>query len=210
MGNRQWVDVGGNNTTYTVDADTNRYTQWGSSNATYDYLGSMVSSGEWNYTYDKENRLTGASDNQTTASYTYDAFGRRIEKSVNGTVTKFVYSGDQIVAEYASNGTLLRKYIYGPGIDEPLAMITANNTSYYYHAAGLGSVSEVTDSNRAVVESYSYDVYGETQIKDDEGEVISESAIGNRYGFTGREYDGETGLYHYRARSYNPEVGRFM
>ncbi|MCG8430842.1 MAG: RHS repeat-associated core domain-containing protein, partial [Candidatus Omnitrophica bacterium] len=46
--------------------------------------------------------------------------------------------------------------------------------------------------------------------KDDEGEVISESAIGNRYGFTGREYDGETGLYHYRARSYNPEVGRFM
>ncbi len=30
------------------------------------------------------------------------------------------------------------------------------------------------------------------------------------YGFTGREYDAETGLYHYRARVYDPGVGRFL
>ena len=28
--------------------------------------------------------------------------------------------------------------------------------------------------------------------------------------FTGREYDTETGLYYYRARFYNPYIGRFM
>jgi RHS repeat-associated protein len=28
--------------------------------------------------------------------------------------------------------------------------------------------------------------------------------------FTGRRYDAETGLYYYRARYYNPEIGRFM
>ena len=29
-------------------------------------------------------------------------------------------------------------------------------------------------------------------------------------GFTGREYDAETGLYHFRARVYDPDVGRFV
>lgn len=28
--------------------------------------------------------------------------------------------------------------------------------------------------------------------------------------FTGREYDAETGLYHYRERSYSPQIGRFL
>lgn len=29
-------------------------------------------------------------------------------------------------------------------------------------------------------------------------------------GFTGREYDAETGLYYYRARHYDPGTGRFI
>ena len=42
------------------------------------------------------------------------------------------------------------------------------------------------------------------------GNSLAQSAIGNRYGFTGREFDVETGLYHYRARAYSPELGRFL
>jgi RHS repeat-associated protein len=34
--------------------------------------------------------------------------------------------------------------------------------------------------------------------------------IGNPYMFTGRRFDLETGLYYYRARYYNPEIGRFL
>jgi RHS repeat-associated protein len=34
--------------------------------------------------------------------------------------------------------------------------------------------------------------------------------MGNSYMFTGREYDSETGLYYYRARYYNPQIGRFI
>jgi len=30
------------------------------------------------------------------------------------------------------------------------------------------------------------------------------------YGYTGREYDAESGLYHYRARSYDPATGMFV
>ena len=32
----------------------------------------------------------------------------------------------------------------------------------------------------------------------------------NDYLYTGREYDWETGIYYYRARYYNPELGRFL
>jgi RHS repeat-associated protein len=34
--------------------------------------------------------------------------------------------------------------------------------------------------------------------------------IGNPYMYTAREYDIETGLYYYRARYYNPYIGRFL
>lgn len=44
------------------------------------------------------------------------------------------------------------------------------------------------------------DVYGQPTIRDKGGAVVSQSAVGNPYLFTGREYDPESGLYFYRAR----------
>lgn len=38
----------------------------------------------------------------------------------------------------------------------------------------------------------------------------SPGLVDNPYTFTGREWDEETGLYFYRARFYDPEVGRFL
>jgi len=104
---------------------------------------------------------------------------------------------------------LQKKYVYGSGIDEPIVIISGSNT-YYYNRDGLGSVSELTDSTGAVIEKYLYDVYGKTIIKDASDNVLTTSAIGNSYGFTGRELDFETGLYHYRARAYSPDLGRFL
>ena len=34
--------------------------------------------------------------------------------------------------------------------------------------------------------------------------------VGSGYAFTGREWDAETGLYYYRARYYDPKIGRFI
>ena len=71
----------------------------------------------------------------------------------------------QIIAEYDGNGTLLRKFIYGPGIDEPVCMINvANSHKYYYHHDGLGSVIALSDVNGVIVERYSYDVFGESEV----------------------------------------------
>jgi RHS repeat-associated protein len=60
------------------------------------------------------------------------------------------------------------------------------------------------------VEKYVYDVYGNTTIKAPNGSTRSTSNYGNRFMFTGREYDTETSNYYYRARYYRPVIGRFL
>jgi RHS repeat-associated protein len=50
--------------------------------------------------------------------------------------------------------------------------------------------------------NYAYDAYGRV--------VASFETVDNPYLFTGRELDLESGLYHYRARAYDPETGRFL
>ena len=127
--------------------------------------------------------------------------GQACEKRL--TPVRYCYDGDQIIAHYDSNGNLLRKFIYGPGIDEPISMIDVadNNKVYYYHFDGLGSVAALSNIDSEVVERYSYDVYGEPN---------RTSSVGNPYLFTGREYDIETGNYYYRARYYSTKLGRFL
>jgi len=145
--------------------------------------------------------------NGHVAKYTYDYLGRRVTKTTYDTnhqpltTVQYVYDGDQIIAEYDGSNNLLRKYVYGPGIDEPVAMITASGTKYYYHFDGLGSVIALSNISGGIVERYSYDVYGEPN---------RVSAVGNPYMFTGRAYDPNTGLYDYRARYYKPSIGRFL
>ena len=81
---------------------------------------------------------------------------------------------------------------------------------YYYHYDGLGSARGITDSSGRIVETYTYDVYGKPTIYNATHTEITESQIGNTYYFTGREFDFSLGLYYYRNRYYNPELGRFM
>ena len=78
-----------------------------------------------------------------------------------------------VTAEDDSSGILLRKFIYAPGIDEPILMIDVadSNTVYYYHFDGLGSVVALSDSTGSTVEQYSYDVFGEVTIRDANDEI---------------------------------------
>jgi RHS repeat-associated protein len=140
-----------------------------------------------------------------TITYTYDPSGRRIAKSYDGqTVAKYLYDGPSLIAEYDGFDNLLRKYIYGPGIDQPICMIDVAdaNETYYYHFDGLGSVVALTDDAGDTVEVYEYSIFGEVSASDPNHP--------NPFMFTGREFDKETGLYYYRARYYNPYIGRFL
>lgn len=91
--------------------------------------------------------------------------------------------------------------MYGPGIDEPLA-IEQKGKVYFYHADGLGSIVSLTDHKAKVVQSYDYTAFGEMR---HHGGKVKQP-----YTYTGREWDKETGLYFYRARYYDPYAGRFI
>jgi RHS repeat-associated protein len=80
--------------------------------------------------------------------------------------------------------------------------LTDSNAVYYYHFDGLGSVVALSDSAGNTVQTYEYTVYGEVAAAD-----VNHP---NPIMFTGRWFDKETGLYYYRARYYNPYIGRFL
>ncbi|MBW8017658.1 MAG: hypothetical protein FVQ82_15885 [Planctomycetes bacterium] len=169
------------------------------------------------YNHDPENRLVEVKGSAGTviATYAYDYAGRRISKTVSGVTTRYVYDGARVIAEYddhVTTGTfaLVRKFIYGPGIDEPVCMINVdtggNETLYFYHYDGLGSVIALSNDSGTIVQQYTYDPFGITTITTTTGYTTPN----NPYMYTARRYDPESELYYYRARYYKPELGRFL
>ncbi|MBN1362387.1 MAG: hypothetical protein JW993_17460 [Sedimentisphaerales bacterium] len=100
-----------------------------------------------------------------TTTYTYDPAGRRIAKAIDGEVAiRYVYDGVHCIAEYDANDTLLRTFLYGPGVDQPICMVEASGTyagTFYYHFDGLGSVVALSDADGDTVQTYEYSVYGQ-------------------------------------------------
>ena len=81
-------------------------------------------------------------------------------------------------------------------IDEPIAMVVANDSTYFYHQNHLYTVAALTDDTGAVVERYADDGYGGSVVTDGAGVALAGnvSSFGNAYRFTGRRLDGETGV----------------
>jgi RHS repeat-associated protein len=178
--------------------DMNELTAFNSNTITYDANGNMTSDASQTYAYNKVNQMVSALVGSSTSLYTYDPIGRRVKKDVDGTVTAFLHDGGHEIVEYNGSDTVLRRYIYGPGVDERVAMVESSTTTYF-HTNHQGSVVAMSDANGDVIEQYTYDEYGK-----------SETTIGQPFRYTGRRLDPETGLYYYRARYYSPAMGRFM
>lgn len=136
----------------------------------------------------------------TRTKYIYDDAGQRIQKTVGSATTSYLYNGPDIEAEYQTWTAPSAQYTHGPNWDDPISRITSTATQYY-HADGLGSVVAVTDSTGATSGTERFDVFG------NKNNLASTGTI-PQYGYTGREPD-NTGLIYYRARYYDPSIGRF-
>lgn len=182
-----------------------QYATAGGQAATYDTNGNRMTLAGLTTTHDSENRLVSASKTGMSVAYLYDTGGRRVMKdfSSGGTDIIFVSAGDMEIAEYGGT-TLLRRYVPGAKIDDRIAMIEATGAISYYHADRIGNVAALTNSSGVVTDRYKYTPFGIE---------VPLATSGNPYRYTGRRYDPETGLYHYRARYYDPSEtggGRFL
>jgi len=164
----------------------------------------------WNGQY----QLTATTTNGSAAEqYGYDALGRRIWTASGGVTTYSIYDGAQVIADVTAGGTLLRSYTWGPGIDNLLALTVhtgATARTYYAIKDHLGSVQALVDASGNIAEQYRFDAWGRTTVYDGVGNPLTQSAVGNRYVWQGREISWATGLYYFRARWYDPVTGRWL
>jgi RHS repeat-associated protein len=185
-----------------ADAD-NRISQFGTANYSFNDLGQTIgktdSQGSTSYLWDARGRLTQATlPSGQAVSYSYDALGRQASRTADGVTTSFLYKGSDVVLDRSSDGTTV-DYLSGPGIDNLLRQQNSASGSLYFVHDHLGSAVALTNAQGAVVERDQYEAFG-----DNAGSSLT------RFGFTGRERDNATGLLYYRARWYDPQLGRFL
>jgi RHS repeat-associated protein len=219
-GNRTTVNDSVNgNTTYTP----NQFNQYSALTGTTIINGpehEIASYASSNYTYLNDEHLievTNATSFTGNNDYrlAYDALGRCVKRTVNGVTKYYIYDGEKAILEYKPGGGLLGRNVYGKGIDEIL-MRTDYTFSpaliLYYQQDHEGSVTYLTSTSGNVLERYRYDAYGAPTIYPPSpgATPIPVSLYSNRFMFTGRDYSNMFGFYEYRARAYNPQLGRFM
>lgn len=153
-------------------------------------------------TYNALDQLAQVDKDGTLSQYAYDDAGRRIQKTVNGNTTNYLYNGPDIQAEYQTWSKANVSYTHGPNTDDPTIRVNAANDANYFHQDGLGSVVATTDASSSLTAARLYDAWGNPHA------TARFNSLG-QYGYTGREPDAETGLMYYRARYYDPSIGRF-
>jgi RHS repeat-associated protein len=176
----------------------NQYSSVAGAAQVYDANGNLTFDGTATFTYDVENRMVGSSNG---AQLSYDPLGRLFQVSGGSAgTTRFLYDGDELVAEYGSDGTLLRRYVHGAGVDDPLVWYEGPGLTAprYLHTDERGSVTGIANANGALLNINRYDEYG-----------VMASGNSGRFGYTGQIWLPEVKAHYYKARIYRPEDGRF-
>ena len=164
----------------------------------YDQAGNITSNGGVSYTYDAENRLFATSG----VIYTYDGDGKRVKKS--SALLYWTGTGSDTLSETNLSGTTYAEYIYFNGKRVARRDVPGTPTVKYYFSDNLGSASVITNNTGTMppLEESDYYPYG--------GEIAVSGSDSNRYKFTGKERDAESGLDEFGARYYTSNLARFM
>src|SRR4051812_6046684 len=187
----------GENLVVTADAH-NWIHATGGTDYLYDAAGNMTFNATppaQTYSYDQENRLTGAAG----FAYTYDGDGNRVRKSTGSTGTLYWYMTPGIVGESDLSGNLTDEYVFFDG--ERVARKSTNGV-FYYFSDHLKTGSVITDSAGVIKAESDYYPWG--------GELQFVANDSNHYKFTGKERDSETQLDYFGARYYSNGLGRWI
>ncbi len=147
-------------------------------------------------------------------------------------VTDYIYSGSRCIEERnpcgggGSDDTPTKQYVWGIYLDDLIQqknIAAANNFAadgvLYPLQDLLYRTTGLSDSSGVIREAYDTDAYGNTIIFRNAGTPPAQINFNDsdtqvdyptcEFIFTGQRYDAESGIYHYKARFYVPELGRF-
>jgi RHS repeat-associated protein len=190
----------------------------------YDGAGRLTADATFTYTYDGEGDLltrTNKSTHEVTSytwnsahqllavtapdatqtSFGYDPLGRRTDVTTVSGRVHTVYSGDQPIATYDTAGVLTASFVYGAGQNEQREETLPGTGTYDYLHDALGSVTALTSSSGAVVDSYRYTAFGQAH---------ATGTVANPFTYIGAPTDPTTGLVYLNARYLDPTSGRFV
>lgn len=174
----------------------------GNRNLVSGYSPDQLKTANLSYSYDLQNTLTGVTKNNSSTLINYLPNGLRYQKTSGTLKTQYNYNGNaEVISETKSNGEKA-VYVRGDRLLIKKDVTSSSTKDYYYLYNGHGDVVQIVDTNGQVVNSYSYDVWGNI--------TNQEERIPNSFKYAGEIYDEETGLYYLRARYYDPSIGRFI
>jgi RHS repeat-associated protein len=131
---------------------------------------------------------------------TYDGNGKRVKKYNYNTGLSVLYFGEL----YEVRGSVGIIQVFAG--KQRVASVFLDGRTQFYHANHLGSSSVITDGNGAKKEKMEYFPFGTYRESVDYDAGFPDVF----YTFTGQEDDDDLGFYNFKARIYDPVLGRFI
>lgn len=184
--------------------------QINSAGFSYDARGRRTADPRRAYTWDAADRLTRIVEGATTVDLEYTALGEVSRRIASGVATDYFYNyaiADHPIMAEKRSSAYTRFYVYTPGgrllyfVDTPIATPAAR----FYHFNHLGSTLFLTNAAGAVADTYGYTPFGHL-VK----HIGSSDQIFTFVGEYGVRQEGESGLYHMRARYYDSRTIQFL
>ncbi len=179
---------------------------------------------EQHYEYDSWHRLTAVYPDDSAspgtpdtanplASFEYDGRNYRLRKTAGGVIEAYYYNENRQLLETQVSDNMTEEFVWDLRyIDALILRHDGTDTYYYLNDANMNVTALVDAATGNVVERYHYDAYGQVTFYDKDWVELGTQATqyGNDFLYTGRKLDTETGLMYYRARYYDPSLGRFV
>ncbi|MDZ7619413.1 MAG: RHS repeat-associated core domain-containing protein, partial [Patescibacteria group bacterium] len=181
-------------------------------------------------TFDAWHRLVkleqsdGAGGLETVAEYQYDGRNFRTLKRIytGGVLSEtrhFYHSSQWQVLEERVDGSEASacQYVWGERYIDDLVLRDRDTAGdgllderFYALQDANWNVIAISTPDCQIQERYAYDAYGTLAVHNAAFTPIPATTFAWPYTYTGRRFDEETGLMHYRNRMYHPELGRFV
>ncbi len=206
----------------------------GSSTYIYDAgyrLAQVTGPSSESYVYDVDGRLISRTRDGANQSLTFDASDRLVAVAENGLpIADYTHDGEKrrvsadlgarrfLVAPTTSDGlqhtqlitdaqgSLAAAFVWAG--DEALMRFGPSGTVYYLTDAS-GSVIALADSAGTVTAEFRYDGFGNHRSANGP-DAEAPTALGGDFRFHGHWLEESTGIYHVRARDYDPRTGLFL